>query len=178
MSRRTRSQGGAHEIKMLQWNRESLVSSQRDAGGGGKSCRGVSRCSKSPRQLPVQMNLPTFCYPASTRPNVFTSSLCRHGVSLQGRAMPLRAGDCGTSVVSWGQGCDCKWWERISGSAQGESGLPAVENQLVSRPAGPAPSVGHLLDPLGSAGKSLRFPRSSQRLCHSVWSCRSHSVSF
>lgn len=45
---------------------------------------------------------------------------------------------------------DWKWWKRISGPVEGESGLPAAEKQLVSRPASPAPSVSHLLHLLGA----------------------------
>lgn len=49
---------------------------------------------------------------------------------------------------------------------EGESGRPAVQNQLVSSPAGPAPSVSHLLAPLGSL-VILSFVLSIQRLQHS-----------
>lgn len=59
--------------------------------------------------------------------------------------------------------------KRISGPVEGECGLPAVGNQLVRGSVSPAPSVSHLLSPLGAL-VNLFTSHSSQRLCHSVLS--------
>lgn len=108
---------------------------------------------------------PTFCYPAFARPPCFTCSRRRYDISLRGSAVLSHAGDCGTSVRSWVQRPDWKWQQRISGPVEEESVLPAVENQLVSKPASPAPSVSHLLEPQGGLA-NLSASHSSQRLCH------------
>lgn len=73
----------------------------------------------------------------------------------------------GSHAWSRGQSCDWKWQKRITGPAEGESGRPAEQNQLVSGPAGPAPSVSHLLAPLGSMLILSTF-LTIQRLRHSV----------
>lgn len=98
-------------------------------------------------------------------PTAFLTMQQRH-VSVR-RCRPPRAGDCAADVGPRGQGYDWKRRRRISGPAEGASGLPAVENQLVSRPASPAPSASHLLDPLGGL-VNLVASCSAQRLCYSV----------
>lgn len=65
--------------------------------------------------------------------------------------------------------CDWKWSERISGPAERERGIPTAKHQLVSRPANPAPSACHLLDPL-SALINLSASHRSQIFCHSALS--------
>lgn len=128
---------------------------------------------------PAISQLRLICQPSVTQPlltlSFFTFSQRNWNISLCGFVLSSQASHYGTSVGSWGQRCYWTWQKRISGPVGGENSRPAVENQLVSRPASPAPSVSHLLDLLGGL-LNLCASRSSQRLCHRIWPYRGSST--
>lgn len=137
-----------------------------------KSCQGISRCHESHRQLPAEIDPSTFCYPVlvfSLPCNVAKTFLCEELLRCHEQVTVVPVWDRKVRAVtgSGRRGLVAQWRERAAS--------PAVESQLVSRPASTAPSVSHLPDPLGSL-VNLSASRSSPRLCHSVWSCSALSV--
>lgn len=144
----------------------------------GKSCQGISCCHKSSCHLSAEIDLPAFCYSAFTHPEFFLPShnatetfLCVDSCCRHKQVTMAPVWDHEVSAVR----CYWTWQKRISGPVGGENSRPAVENQLVSRPASPAPSASHLLDLLGGL-LNLCASRSSQRLCHRIWPYRGSST--
>lgn len=148
-----------------------------DAAGGWWGGNHVRKYHAVTNHIAIT-RLSLICQPSATQPlhvlRFYTFPHRSKDISLHGSTLLSQTSEWVAHVRSQGQGCDWKWQKRISGLVEGASGRPAAEDQLVSGPASPVPSVSHLLHPQG--GPALLPASLSFWWCYNIFSLFIHNL--